>query len=118
MRSRRTIETGTVQNGLKLTSVIRLLISGDGRSGLPTTAVWRDTATPFSIASIWAAGMLHTTKREPRFALKPRNRARLVRSWARRTSAATLSARNVCSRTTPSTLMPWRAWKRRTAAST
>ena len=69
MRSRRTIETGTVQYGLKLISTIRLLMSGDGRSGLPTTAVWRDTATPFSIASICAAGMLHTTKRLPRLPL-------------------------------------------------
>ena len=70
MRSRRTIETGTVQNGLKLTSMILLLISGEGRSGLPTTAVWRDTTTPFSIASICAAGMLQTTKRGPRLVLR------------------------------------------------
>ena len=56
----RTIETGTVQYGLKLISTIRLLMSGDARSGLPTTAVWRDTATPPSIASMCAAGMLQT----------------------------------------------------------
>src|SRR6266508_390042 len=37
MRSRRTIETGTVQYGLKLISMILLWMSGDGRSGLPTT---------------------------------------------------------------------------------
>ena len=36
-------------------------MSGDGRSGLPATAVWRDTATPPSIASMRAAGMLQTT---------------------------------------------------------
>ena len=63
MRSLRTIDTGTVQYGLKLISTIRLLMSGEARSGLPTTAVWRDTATPPSIASICAAGMLQTTKR-------------------------------------------------------
>ena len=39
--------------------MILLLMSGEGRSGLPTTAAWRDTATPFSIASTRAAGMLH-----------------------------------------------------------
>ena len=61
MRSRRTIDTGTVQYGLKLISTILELMSGDGRSGLPTTAVWRDTATPPSIASMRAAGMLQTT---------------------------------------------------------
>ena len=33
------IETGTVQNGLKLIWMILLLMSGDGRSGLPATAV-------------------------------------------------------------------------------
>ncbi len=43
IRSRRTIDTGTVQNGLKLTSMILLLSSGDGRDGRPTTAVWRLT---------------------------------------------------------------------------
>jgi hypothetical protein len=41
--------------------MILLLISGDGRSGLPTTAVWRLTATPSSTASICDAGMLQTT---------------------------------------------------------
>jgi len=51
-------------------------------------------------------------------ALKPRKRETLVLSWASRTVAGTLSALKVCSRTTPSTVMPWRAWKRRTAAST
>ena len=61
MRSLRTIEAGTVQYGLKLISTILLLMSGDARSGLPTTAVCRDTATPLSIASIRAAGMLHST---------------------------------------------------------
>ena len=59
MRSRRTIDTGTVQYGLKLISMILLDSRATGRSGLPTTAVWRDTATPFSTASICAAGMLH-----------------------------------------------------------
>jgi hypothetical protein len=39
IRSLRTIETGTVQNGLKLTAMILLLMSGEGRDGLPTTAV-------------------------------------------------------------------------------
>src|SRR6195256_4273896 len=57
MRSRRTIETGTVQYGLKLISMILELMSGDGRSGLPATAGWRDTATPPSIASSRAAGV-------------------------------------------------------------
>jgi branched-chain amino acid aminotransferase len=37
---------------LKLISTILLWTSGDGRSGLPATAVWRDTATPPSTASI------------------------------------------------------------------
>ncbi len=44
-------------------------MSGDGRSGLPATAVWRDTATPPSIASMRAAGMLATTWRGPRLPL-------------------------------------------------
>src|SRR6516225_1766812 len=47
--------------GLKLISMILLSISGDGRSGLPTTPVCRETATSCSIASIRAAGMLQTT---------------------------------------------------------
>ena len=118
MRSRRTIDTGTVQYGLKLTSTILLLISGDGRSGLPTTAVWRETATPFSTASICAAGMLQTTKRLARWAVRLRSRAKLVLSCASRTSHGMLSRSKVSARTMPSTVMPWRAWKRRTAAST
>ena len=44
-----------------------------------------------------------------------RSRTRLVRSCASRTAAGTLSAFSVCSRTTPSTVSPCRAWKRRTA---
>ena len=64
------IDTGTVQNGLKLICVILLWISGDGRSGLPATAVCRVTATPFSIASIWAAGILATTMRLPRLPVR------------------------------------------------
>ena len=67
-------------------------MSGDGRSGLPATAVWRDTATPPSIASMRAAGMLHTTKRVPRLPLMLRSRTRLVRSCASRTAAGTFSA--------------------------
>jgi hypothetical protein len=38
----RTIEAGTVQYGLKLIWMILLLMSGDGRSGLPATAACRD----------------------------------------------------------------------------
>ena len=59
----RTIETGTVQYGLKLISVMRLLTIGEARSGLPTIAVCRVTTTPLSIASICAAGILQKTKR-------------------------------------------------------
>ena len=76
-------------------STILLLMSGDGRSGLPTTAVWRDTATPPSIASMRAAGMLQTTKRLPRLPLMPRSRTRLVRSCANRTAAGTFMALSV-----------------------
>ena len=54
---------GTVQYGWKLISVILELTIGDGRSTLPTTAVWRGTTTPFSTASTLAAGMLTITKR-------------------------------------------------------
>ncbi len=61
IRSLRTIDTGTVQYGLKLISTILLLTSGEGRDGRPTTAVWRDTAMSFSIASTRAAGILTTT---------------------------------------------------------
>src|SRR6516165_10747889 len=50
----------------KLISTILLSISGDGRSGLPTTPVWRNTATSCSIASMRAAGIFHTTQRAPR----------------------------------------------------
>ena len=114
----RTIETGTVQNGLKLISTIRLWMSGEGRSGLPATAVWRDTATPSWTASIQAAGMLAITKRAPSVPEKARSRTTLVRSWLSRASAGTLSDFRVCSRTCPSALSPWRAWNRRTAAST
>ena len=64
---------------------MRLLSSGDGRSGLPTTPMWRDTQTPFSIASICAAGMLQVTKRGARLALKVRSRVTLVLSCASRT---------------------------------
>ena len=50
------IDAGTVQNGLKLISWILLASSGVCRSTLPTTAVWRETTTPFSTASICAPG--------------------------------------------------------------
>ena len=50
------------------------------------------TATPPSIASIRAAGMLQTTKRLPRLPLRLRSRTRLVRSCASRTAAGTFIA--------------------------
>ena len=58
------------------------------------------------------------TNRLPRLPLRLRSRTRLVRSCASRTGAATFSDFSVCSRTTPSTESPCRAWKRRTPAST
>ena len=60
------IEAGTVQNGLKLMSVARVVITGDWRSILPTPAAWRVITWPFSTVSTSAAGMLATTKRLPR----------------------------------------------------
>ena len=42
------IEAGTVQNGLKLISVTRVVITGDWRSILPTPAAWRVMTMPFS----------------------------------------------------------------------
>ena len=41
-------------------------MSGEARSGLPTTAVWRETATPLSIASMRAARNVaeHVTRAE------------------------------------------------------
>ena len=58
---------GTVQKGLKLISVTLLLTIGDGRSTLPTIAVWREATTPFSTASTWAAGMFTMMKRSGSF---------------------------------------------------
>ena len=107
MRSRRTIETGTVQYGLKLISTIRLLMSGDGRSGLPTTAVWRDTATPPSIASMLRGRDVADHEAVRRDC---RSCCAAAPGWcascASRTCAGTLSALSVCSRTMPSTDKP------------
>ena len=58
------------------------------------------------------------TKRCGSFAVSLFSRVRLVESWLRRTVAGMFIAAKVESPTTPSTGMPWRAWKRRTAAST
>src|SRR3990172_12223619 len=115
MRSLLMMLAGTVQNGWKLISWILELTIGDGRSTLPTTAVWRDTTTPFSTASTDAAGMLTMTKRaDGSFEVNIFSRVRLVTSWVRRTVAGMLSAMYVDSPTIPSAWMPWRAWKRLT----
>jgi hypothetical protein len=55
------IEAGTVQNGLKFTSVMRELKIGDWRSILPTPAAWRETTLPASTVSTMAAGMFTMT---------------------------------------------------------
>jgi hypothetical protein len=60
------IEAGTVQNGLKFTSVILAFITGDCRSILPTPAAWRVTTWPSSTVSTRAAGMFTITWRWPR----------------------------------------------------
>ena len=55
------IEAGTVQNGLKFTSVILAFMTGDWRSILPTPAAWRVATCPFSTVSTTAAGMFTMT---------------------------------------------------------
>ena len=55
------IEAGTVQNGLKFTSVILAFMIGDCRSILPTPAAWRLATRPSSTVSTTAAGMFTIT---------------------------------------------------------
>ncbi len=84
---------GTVQKGLKLISVTLLLTIGDGRSTLPTIAVWRDATTPFSTASTCAAGMFTMMKRSGSFCVLILSRVRLVESWLSRTAAGNVERR-------------------------
>ena len=65
-----------------------------------------------------AAGMLASRSASPRLPEKARRRTRLISSWRRRTSAGTFSACTVCCGDDAGRLMPWRAWKRFTPAST
>src|SRR3990172_3958251 len=88
MRSLLMMLAGTVQKGWKLISWMRELTIGDGRSTLPTTAVWRDTTTPFSTASTEAAGMVTMAKRSGgSLDVSIVSRVRLVASCDRRTVA-------------------------------
>ena len=50
--------------------------------------------------------------------MRVRRRPTLISSWRMRISAGTFMAWTVGAVTVPVELMPWRAWKRRTAAST
>ena len=55
------IDSGTVQNGLKLMFWTWVDITGEWRSGLPITVLWRDSTTPLLTASSSVAGMFIMT---------------------------------------------------------
>ena len=113
------IEAGTVQNGLKLISSILAFMIGDWRSILPTPAAWRVTTTPSSTVSTRAAGMFTITIAVAEVAGIGAQAHDVDLELAQAHIGRHVHGRRAwrCS-TAPVALRPWRAWKRRTPAST
>ena len=112
------IEAGTVQKGLKFTSVILEFMTGDWRSILPTPAAWRVWTTPLLDRLDEGGGDVHDHVALTEIAGIGAQANDVELELARRISAGTFMAAIVGPFSAPVAFRPCRAWNRRTPAST